>query len=1280
MNKVYNTVWNESTGMWVVTSELTRKGGRRPRQIKRTALAGLIAGLLMPSMPVLAAYENQTVNSGSTLTVYSGNSATNTILDGGTLDLFGGTSTDTIVNSGIEYVRSGSTATNTVLYNGNQNIFSGGTAVNTTVNSGGWLNTSGNVSGAVVNSGGRLQAYADAVVTNTIVDGGWANGVAGYRAPSFVDTVIQNGGRLSISGANTTGYNAATASGTTINSGGAMTVVSGGSATDTTINSGGSVSLYGSLKESVLTKTTINNSGTMSVGSNGKAQDTSINSGGSMALRSGGSATDTTINSGGLQTVNTGGSAISTTVHSGGVLQVSAGGSASLVTQNSGGAVVTNTSGVMDGTNQNGSFSIAGGSASNMLLENGGSLTVLNGHQAKDTTINSGGAVIVEGGATDTIINNNGLLHISSGGSVTGTIVNNGGRENINSGGRATSTSLNSGGVQGVSSGGVATSTLVNSGGNQYIYSGGNASNASVNDGGRQFVSGGGIATDTSINSGGRQYVSVGGSATGTTINDNGRQFVSSGASVANTTINADGKQYLYGGSATATSINNGGRQYVSSGGNATNTTVNSGGRQHVYIDGNVSDTTITSGGMLQVEAGGSASKVIQNSGGAVVTNTSAVLSGTNDKGNFSIAGGSAANMLLENNGYLTVLSGHEAIDTTVGSSGTLDVRSGGVLRGLTTLLDKGVLAGDVVTNEGNLLFLNNSAADFTGSLTGSGTLTQEGGNTRFSGLLSQDGGIALQNGGAMTMDALQAKANVTTQAGTTLTLDNGSILTGSIAGDASGAGDVAVKDGSIWHLDGDSNVNSLTMDNGTVDFRPSVTTRLTPVFRAVSLALDTLSGNGIFRMNTDIASHTGDMLKVIGNATGNFVLDIKNTGREPVSAGAPLQVVQTGGGDAAFTLNGGKVDAGTWEYYLNKENTDWYLKADTPPPVTQPSNPDASNPGTSSPDAGTPGAGTPEAGKPNVGTSPTPVRRITKSADAVLGMATAPAYVFNSELQNLRFRHGDFMQNSSSKGGVWGRYTGSDNHISGGASSGYSLTQNGFETGGDKVFDLGESRLAVGAFVSYTDNSVNHNRGGDSTIGSTGGGLYATWSDNNGYYLDGMLKYNHFSNELRTRMSDGTAVKGDYSQNGFGGSLEAGKTIKLNDKAWAEPYVRTTAFRADAKDISLNNGMKASIGATKSLQAEAGVNLGMNLDVAGKTVKPYLKAAVSHEFSDNNKVRINNRYDFTNDISGTTGKYGAGVSAQLTPNAEVWAEASYQKGGKFESPVTGSVGFRLNF
>ena len=964
MNKVYNTVWNESTEMWVVTSELTRKGGRRPRQIRRTALAGLIAGLLLPSAPALATdYKNQTLESGGTSSSMSLSA--------------GDTATNTTINSG-----------------GFQHVFSGGSATSTTINRGG------------------LQY-----------------------------------------------------------------VYSGGSATSTTINSGGFQNVF----------------------SGGSATSTTINSGGQQRVSSGGSATGTTINSGGQQTVSSGGSATSTTINSGGMLSVSSGGSAVDITQNSGGIIFADTSATLRGTNINGSFSIAGGSASNMLLENGGYLSVLNGHQATSTTINRGGL--------------------------------------------------------------------------QYVYS---------------------------------------------------------------------------GGSATSTTINSGGFQNVYSGGSATSTTINSGGYQNVHVNGNVTKTTITDGGILQVDVGGSASQVTQNSGGAIVANTSAVLSGTNGKGTFSIAGGSAVNMLLENGGLLTVLGGHDASDTTVGSDGTLSVQSGGVLRGTTTLTDKGTLVGDVVTNEGNLYFLNNSAATFAGTLTGTGTLTQEGGNTRFSGLLSQDGGITLQSGAAMTMDALQANANVTTQSGTTLTLDNGSILTGSVTGDNTGAGDMTVKGASVWHLGGDSTVGALTLDNGTVDFRPSATTRLTQAFRPVSLVSESLSGNGTFRMNTDIASHTGDMLNVTGNASGNFVLDIRNTGLEPVSAGTPLQVVHTGSGDAAFSLNGGKVDAGTWEYYLNKENTDWYLKADS------------SQPGTDNPVP--------------------PVRHTTKSADAVLDMATAPVYVFNSELQSLRFRHGDVMQNTRSPGGVWGRYTGSDTRINGGAGSGYSLTQSGMETGGDTVFDLNDSRLAVGAFVSCTDNSISHNRGGSSTVGSTGGGLYATWFNNDGYYVDGVVKVNRFRNELRTWMSDGTAVKGDYHQNGFGGSLEAGRTFSLNENTWIQPYLRSTAFRAESKDISLDNGMKAKAGTTKSLQGEVGVNLGMNLDVAGTVVRPYLTTAVSHEFSDNNKVRINDSYNFTNDISGTTGKYGAGVSAQLTANAGVWAEASYQNGENTESPVTGSVGFRINF
>ncbi|WP_445235945.1 autotransporter outer membrane beta-barrel domain-containing protein, partial [Escherichia coli] len=1077
----------------------------------------------------------------------------------------------------------------------------------------------GSATSTTINSGGWQDVYSNGSATSTTINGGWQNV---YSNGSATSTTI-NGGRQDV-------YSNGSATSTTINSGGRQYVSGGGSATSTTINSGGQqvVSSGGSA-----TSTTINNGGEQYVYSNGSATSTTINDGWQNVFSSG-SATSTTINSGGWQHVSSGGSATSTTINSGGWQIVSSGGSATSTTINSGG----------------GQHVSGGGSATSTTI-NGGWQSVYNSGSATSTTINSGGQQNVshDGSATSTTINSGGWQVVSSGGSATSTTIN-GGRQDVFSGGSATSTTIN-GGLQVVSRGGSATSTTINSDGWQDVNDGGSATSTTIN-GGLQAVSRGGSATSTTINSDGWQDVNDGGSATSTTINSGGGQAVNSGGSATSTTING-GRQDVYSnGSATSTTINNGGGQAVNSGGSATSTTINSGGWQAVYSGGSATSTTINSGGQLSVFSG-SAVDITQNSGGAIETDTSSDLSGTNAKGSFSIAGGSANNMLLENGGSLMVLDGHQASDTTVGSYGTLGVVSGSVLRGTTTLLDKSRLAGDVVTNEGNLYFLNNSAATFIGTLTGTGSLTQAGGNTRFSGQLSQDGGIILQSGAAMTMDALQAKANVTTWSGTTLTLDNGSILTGSVTGDNTGAGDMTVKGASVWHPDGDSTVGALTLDNGTVDFHPLTTTRLTPVFRAVSLTAGSLSGNGRFLMNTDIASHTGDILNVTGNASGNFVLDIKNTGREPVSAGTPLQVVHTGSGDAAFTLNGGKVDAGTWEYYLSKENTDWYLKAD------------ASQPGTDNP-----GANNPEP----------PVRHTTTSADAVLDMATAPVYVFNSELQSLRFRHGDVMQNTRSPGGVWGRYTGSDNRISGGAGAGYSLSQSGMETGGDTVFELSDSRLAVGAFVSYTDNSISHNRGGSSTVGSTGGGLYATWFDNDGYYVDGVIKVNRFSNELRTRMSDGTAVKGDYHQNGFGGSLEAGRTFSLNENTWIQPYIRSTAFRAEAKDISLDNGMKAKAGATKSLQGEAGVNLGMNLEIAGTVVRPYLTTAVSHEFSDNNRVRINDRYDFTNDISGTTGKYGAGVSAQLTANAGVWAEASYQKGSNIESPVTGSVGFRINF
>ncbi|EFO1501453.1 autotransporter outer membrane beta-barrel domain-containing protein, partial [Escherichia coli] len=1061
--------------------------------------------------------------------------------------------------------------------------------------------------------------------------------------------------------------NGGNVSGTHI-SGGEQNISSGGSAVDTTIEVGLQTVFDGGSVNG-----TIIDGGEQHISSGGSAINTTLD--GYQTVFNGGNATGTTIN-GGFQNISSGGSATSTIINAG-FQEVSSGGSATSTTINAGFQALYDSS-IASGTVINNGFQLisSGGSAINTTIK-GGFQEVSDGGRAIETTITSGWQNVLSGGvATETLIVggvqtiydggsaseitiNSGYQVISSGGSVTTTTIYRGGEQSITNAGLATGTIIR-GGEQRVSSGGSAVDTTIE-GGLQTVFGGGSVSGTLINNG-EQQVSSSGSAVGTTIN-GGLQTVFGGGSVSGTLINT-GEQQVSGGGSAVDTTIEGGLQTVFGGGSVSGTLINNG-EQRVSSGGSAVGTTIN-GGLQTVFGGGNVSgtlinngeqrvssggsaiDTTINNGGTMSIAAGGSGTGIIQNNGGAIRANTSAILSGTNVNGSFSITNGSARNMLLENGGLLMVLQGHQAIDTQVSKGGELQVESGSELLGTTLIKDDGKLSGNQITNNGVLHFLDNSSANYSGTLDGTGSLNLNGGKLTLSGNFSQDSGIFIQNHGTMIMDNLRAMANVTIEPDATLRLEDGSLLAGRITGDGKKGGNLIVAD-SVWKLSGDSTINSLDMSNGTVDFHSIQSPQFKTKLEGVTLNIGQLSGNGTFLMNTDIASYTGDKLNITGDANGNFVLNIKNTGQEPVSPGNPLPVVYTGGGDAVFTVNGGKVDAGVWEYYLSKDNTNWYLKSDT----TQPGNP--------------------EPGIPNP-----PVRHTTKSTDAVLNMASAPTYIFNSELQGLRFRNSEKSENSRTSGGVWGHYIGSDKHISS-KGAGYSLTQYGIVTGGDKRFDLSDGVLSLGAFVSFSDNNIRHNRGGKSSIDSKSVGLYMTY-DTHGYYIDGVLKFNRFKNELRTHMSDGTMVSGDYHQNGFGGSLEVGKYFSLNENTWLLPYARTTALAVNDNNISLSNGMKAEINTTHSFQGEVGVNLGMDLDVGKTKIRPYLTAGVSHEFSNHNKVKINKAYDFTNDISGTTGKYGLGMDVQLTSNASIWGEANYLKGNNVESPVTGTVGFKINF
>ena len=416
-------------------------------------------------------------------------------------------------------------------------------------------------------------------------------------------------------------YCGGSATATTVNRYGSMTISSGGNVASTTVNSDGSMTVYGNA-----TSTTVNSCGSMMVHSGGSATVTTVNSGGYMWVDDSGSATSTTVNFGGSMTVY--GNATSTTVNAGGKITVSGDGTISTMV-NTGGTI----NGFMFSEDQ---YFDSGLHISNAYVN--GSANLYKGQTATSTTVNAGGKMTVPagGGATSTTINAGGYMWVSPGGSVTATTVNSGGEMWVYDGGCATVTTVKAGGIingfvvqednyytsrihisnayvndnADLCEGQTATSTTVNYGTMCVI---GSATSTTVNYGEMWVI---GSATSTTVNSG---RMVVEGSATSTTVNAISWMDVSSGGSATTTTVNSDGYMVIGEGSATSTTVNFGGEMWVYD--RAISTTVNSGGYMTIYDYGSATSTTVNSGGRMYVSSGGYVNGLQIAKGGQVILN-----------------------------------------------------------------------------------------------------------------------------------------------------------------------------------------------------------------------------------------------------------------------------------------------------------------------------------------------------------------------------------------------------------------------------------------------------------------------------------------------------------------------------------------------------------------------------------------------------------------------------------------------------------------------------------
>ena len=524
---------------------------------------------------------------------------------------------------------------------------------------------------------------------------------------------------------------------------------------------------------------------------------------------------------------------------------------------------------------------IQGTNALQQMYGTANNTTILSGTQnvygtANDTIISGGTQMVVYGGVSNRANISSGSLQVNG---ETNDVIATGGFLSINSGsngtvdpntgGKMNRTTLSNGAIL-ENRFGVDTDTIINSGG--LLETGSN----------RDIVwKDTAISNNAVINAGGLQTVDNGGTSNGSTVNVGGTLKVQY---YRHDNFPGDpvGLQY---GTANNTTVYG---TMQNDGGVDNGTVVKSGGIFSVM--GSIADNqraisnnaTIESGAKASINENAQANGWTINGSSAdyvyLENDSSTINDSTVNSGNLWIKKGTATNTVL-NSGQMVNVDGAD-INTVVNggsyylggvdaaTSSNLTVNSGAYANINSGTVTDATINGTMFVNP------NTSAPDTISTLQGNVSVNDGGKLTLITGVNTQNADVTLTGSGGLYLASNAAATGTYDFALGAMTMNGGNVYFDQVGGGGSQIG-------------------------------------------YSSLTLDSLDGSGSFYMNTNLASLQGDFLTVKGQANGDFDVYIADTGVSPTSDSS-LQIIQTGGGNADFTLanNGHVVDVGTYQYY----------------------------------------------------------------------------------------------------------------------------------------------------------------------------------------------------------------------------------------------------------------------------------------------------------------------------------------------------------------------------
>ncbi|WP_161599693.1 autotransporter-associated beta strand repeat-containing protein [Pseudomonas arsenicoxydans] len=529
---------------------------------------------------------------------------------------------------------------------------------------------------------------------------------------------------------------------------------------------------------------------------------------------------------------------------------------------------------------------------------------------------------------------------------------------------------------------------------------------------------------------------------------------------------------------------------------------------------------------------------------------------------NSSISGTGA--LTKTGTGTLTLTSANTYSGGTTISAGTLQLGNGGT---------SGSIVGDV-TNNAALAFNHSDINNFTGVISGTGSVVQVGtGTTQLSGTNTYSGPTTVAAG--------------TLQAGASNAFSPTSVHT--------------VQAGATLDTAGFNQTVAALQNNGTVSLVSATPGSTLTVNGAY------VGNNATLRLGTALGgdANSSDRLVLNGptaSASGNTTLQIANLGGlGALTSGNGIEVVSALNGATttaqttknAFRLANGHVDAGAYEYRLYAADVtgsgeNWYLRSSSP--------------------VSTPG-------------SPTLFSAVPTFRSEVPLLAALPAQSRQADLAmlgNLHRRVGDEFNQGDSAAPTsdahdlrsWGRavYTDLDIQQPGDADTHSKGHVSGWQVGND-LFANEEWR--AGIYVGYLDGNADVSGNAHGITGRVGSnklqtryvGAYATWMDSSGTYVDSVLQGG--SQDYTVRPDDNPSISGNYHS--FAASVEAGKPFALTERWSLEPQAQLIFQRQNQDDLTLG-GAQVNQHTTNAWLARLGARVKGDFVTDTGKLEPYAR------------------------------------------------------------------------